>query len=365
MARWLQGTAALDLLGGRFDDLVRAAGVPITARRVWLETWADTYRAHDPWIAVVDRPDGSLAGVAVLARRSRAGVFDITNLGRGQSDYACFPVADGAAGELADLIVAGLTSLPRPWRLRVEQLPADDPVARAVTARLPVAEIHAGDPNPYVELDPSRSAVEHMAPRVRRNLRTTDNRLRREGVTVEFAHVLEPVAIGAYLPEIETVWRARDRAVGRRSDADDRVGFAFFLAAVRRLSAVGELELSVLLLDGELAAFAVCFLDGPAYRVWVPRIAPRFGAYGPGHLLTRELLGRALELGCRELDWMRGEEPYKRQTATASRDHEHLMAWSSPALRAATEGARRARSRAADWREARARGRAADTAAST
>jgi CelD/BcsL family acetyltransferase involved in cellulose biosynthesis len=355
MARWLRGPAALELLGQRFDDLVHDAGVPITARRVWLQTWADTYRDHEPWIAVVDRPDGTLDGAAVLSRRSRAGVVDITNLGRGQSDYACLAVREGAAGDLADLIVSGLGALTRPWRLRVEQLPADDPVARAIAARLPVAEIHVGDPNPYVELDPARSAEQHMAARLRKNLHTTDNRLRREGVKVEFIHVADPLSIGAYLPEIETVWRARDRAVGRRSDADDRTGFAFFLAAVRRLANEGEVELSVLLLKGEMAAFAVCFLDGPAYRVWVPRIAPRFGVYGPGHLLTRELLDRALARGCGELDWMRGEEPYKRQTATASRGHEHLMAWSSPAMRAATEGARRTRTAVAEFRESRAR----------
>jgi CelD/BcsL family acetyltransferase involved in cellulose biosynthesis len=356
MARWLQGPAALELLGQRFDDLVAAAGLPVTARRAWLQTWADTYRVFESWIIVVDRPDASLAAVAALTRRTRAGIADVTALGRGQSDYACVAALDDdAATDLAHCLVEGLDSMRGPWRLRVEQLPAGDRVARAVAELLPVAAIEPGDPNPVVELAPARTPEEYLSGRMRRNLRTTDNRLRREGVKVEVIHETDPAGIGAFLPEIETVWRQRDEAVGRPSGADDRAGLAFFLSGVRALAVAGEIELTVLLLNGEMAAFAVCFLDGPSYRVWLPRIAPRFGVYSPGHLVTRRLLARALERGCTELDWMRGEEPYKRQTATTAREHEHLLAWSSPAVRSATEQARRLRQFVAAQREERAR----------
>jgi CelD/BcsL family acetyltransferase involved in cellulose biosynthesis len=355
MARWLQGPAALELLGQRFDDFTAAAGLPITARRAWLQTWADTYRHYQPWLIVVERPDASLGGVAALAWRSRGGVVDVASMGRGQSDYTCVAALDGdAAAELADGVVDALRTLRRPWRLRVEQMPMGDPVARAVVERLAVAHIEPGDPSPVVALDPSRPPDEHMSTRMRRNLRTTDNRLRREGVRVEYVHETEPAAIGPWLADIEGAWRARDRAVGRASGADDRTSFAFFLAGVSRLAQRGEIEVTLLLFDGELAGFAVCFLDGRSYRVWVPRIAPRFGVYSPGHLVTRELLRRAMEWGCSELDWMRGDEPYKRQTATGAREHQHLLAWSSAALRAATEGARAARRSAAARRLERA-----------
>jgi CelD/BcsL family acetyltransferase involved in cellulose biosynthesis len=360
MARWLQGNEALELLGARFDDLADAAGVPITARHTWLQTWADTFRHHEPWIAVVDGPGGSLEGCAVLARRSRGGIIDITNLGRGQSDYACFPVRHAeVADALAAGVAAGLGRLRRPWRLRVEQLPAGDAVARGIAQRVRAAVIEHGDPSPVVDLTPGAPAESYMGKRLRRSVRTGDKRLADDGIEVTVVHERDAQALGAYLPEIETVWRERDRAVGRRSDADNRATLAFFLAGVRRLALNDEVDLTVLLFDGAMAGFAVCLVDGPSYRVWVPRMAPRFAAYGPGHLVNRALLERADALGCTELDWMRGEEPYKLQTATRSLEHEHLAAWSSPAMRSITETARHARTFQAARREAQARRQAA------
>jgi CelD/BcsL family acetyltransferase involved in cellulose biosynthesis len=356
MVHWLQGNEALELLGLRFDELAEAAGVPVTARHTWLQTWADTFRNHEPWIATVNGPTGALDGCAVLARRTRGGVVDITNLGRGQSDYACFPARDEAAAEkLAAGVAAGLTALKRPWRLRVEQLPAGDAVARGIAARLPASVIEPGDPSPVVDLKPGAPAESYMGKRLRRSVRTGDKRLREDGIEVAVVHERDAQALGAFLPEIESVWRERDRAVGRRSDADNRATLAFFLAAVRRLATSGEVDLTVLLFDGDMAGFAVCFVDGPSYRVWVPRMAPRFAAYGPGHLVNRALLERADALGCTELDWMRGDEPYKLQTTTRMLEHEHLAAWSSPTMRTITEAARHARTFQAARREEQAR----------
>ncbi|HEV7886420.1 MAG TPA: GNAT family N-acetyltransferase, partial [Acidimicrobiales bacterium] len=325
MVRWLRGPDALDQLGDRFDALVEFTAVPLVARRTWLQTWSDTYRDHEPWVAVVDGPDGRLDACAMLARRMRGGILDINNLGRGPTDYTFFPARDAAAGaELAGGVVDGLRALRQPWRVRVEQLPAGDPVAAAVASGLRVAAVVPGDPSPVVALRPGTSADAYMSSRMRRSVRTAANRLARDGVVAEYNHVTEPVEIGAYLPELEAVWRERDHLVGRRSDADDPAGLGFFLAAVRGLAERGEVELTVLLLDGALAAFAVCLLDAESHQVWIPRIAPRFAAYNPGHLVNRSLVARALERGCAQLDWMRGEEPYKLETANCAIEHEHL-----------------------------------------
>ena len=356
MVTWLRGPSALEQLGDRFDDLADAAGLPFIARRTWLQAWADTYRDAEPWVACVDGPGGRLDACAVLARRVRGAVVDVVNLGRGPSDDTHLPARSPEAAEaLAAGLADGLRSIGRPWRLRVEQLPVDCPVAASVVRRLPVAAVLPGDGSPVVELRPGAPAESYMSKSMRQNVRTALNRLARDGRAAHYVHEISPAGVGAFVPEMERVWRARDRAVGRPSGADDPAALGFFLGAVRRLADAGEVELTVLLIDGAMAAFAVCLLDGPSYRVWVPRIAPDFAAYSPGHLVTRALLARAAERGFAELDWMRGEEPDKRQTATAVRPHQHLMAWSSPLLRTLTEGARLGRARLHERREAQAR----------
>jgi CelD/BcsL family acetyltransferase involved in cellulose biosynthesis len=356
MVRWLRGPSALEQLGDRFDALMERTRVPVTARRTWLQTWCDAFRDHEPWIAVVDGAHGNIDACAMLARRVRGGILDVNNLGRGPSDYTFLPARDAAAGQrLADGVVAGLGALRRPWRVRIEQVPVNDPVATAIAAGLRVAAVVPGDPSPIVELRPGTSADDYMSSRMRRSVRTAVNRLARDGRRAEYVHERAPAAIGAFLPEVERVWRERDQALGRRSDTDDPAGLGFFLAAVQGLAEEGEIELTVLLIDGAMAAFAVCLLDDRAHRVWIPRIAPEFGVYNPGHLVNRSLVAQALERGCDQLDWMRGEEPYKLETATTAIEHEHLLAWSSPAVRSVTEGARSARDYVAARREERAR----------
>jgi CelD/BcsL family acetyltransferase involved in cellulose biosynthesis len=304
----------------------------------------------------VDGPGGRLDACALLTRRVRGGIIDITNLGRGQTDYLYLPARSAAAGEeLAAGISAGLRAIRRPWRLRVDQLPERDPVASAVAAALEVVDIAPGDPSPVVELRPGLEPEKYMSSSMRQNVRTARNRLARDGRSAEYVHEISPAGVGAFQPELEAVWRARDEAVGRRSEADDPGGLGFFLAAVRRLANRSEVELAALLVDGRMAAFAVSLLDGASYRVWVARIAPEFAAYSPGHLVTRSLLDRAIAHGCTELDWMRGQEPYKLQTATVIRGREHLTAWSSPWLRTMTEGTKTLRSRLHARREERAR----------
>jgi CelD/BcsL family acetyltransferase involved in cellulose biosynthesis len=342
----LRGPDALERLGPALDCLLDAAGTPLTARRPWLQTWVNAVRDSEPWCIPVEGPGGRLEACALLARRVRAGVLDITALGHGSVDYSFLPARDDdAATRLAAAAAEALGSVRRPWRLRVEQLPRHDPVAHALARRMPLATIEPGDASPVIVLDPAGGLDAHMSVRMRRNLRTTDNRLQREGLSLHYVHETSRAGIGAFLPEVERVWRDRERAVGRPNQPDRRT-IAFFLAAIDRFAPRGQVELTVLLLGGSVAAFALCLVDGPAVRVWVPRIDPRFKVYGPGHLVTRAILARALEQGRTEVDWMRGEEPYKLQTATTAREHEHLVAWSSPAARTAIEGLRTLRTRA-------------------
>ncbi|MDP8991947.1 MAG: GNAT family N-acetyltransferase [Actinomycetota bacterium] len=339
------GDDALDRLGPGLDALHAATGVPVTARRAWLESWADCYRAWEPWCIAVTAGDGDLAGAAVLARRRLGPLVDVVGLGHGPSDSAALPARDEAAARaLARAVVAHLRSLRPAWRLRVEQLPEGDAVATAIARDLPHAAIVRGDGCPRIHVDEGSRPDDYLSDKVRRDERRAVNRLMREGLGHRVEHLRRPEEVLAALPELVRVHRQRDRALSRKSDLDVAESLCFYRRVVARHAEHGEVQLSLLRIDGELAAYDLTFLDGAAYRFWDGRIDTRWGRFSPGHLLCSAVLKRAAEdRRVAELDWMRGEETYKLRIAATVAPHQHLHAWSSPPVRALDRAPRRAR----------------------
>ncbi len=106
------------------------------------------------------------------------------------------------------------------------------------------------------------------------------------------------------------------------------------------LAASAELEVALAEVDGELVAYDIGLLDGPAYRIWDGRFAPHAEALSPGRVLRDADLERALELGCLELDHQRGITVAKMQLASDVRPVSVLEAWSSPRTARTTLAAR-------------------------
>ncbi len=111
---------------------------------------------------------------------------------------------------------------------------------------------------------------------------------------------------------------------------------------------LGELRLSTITLDGELAAFDLCLLH--ANRLWTLK-----GAYdeshrrlSPGMVLLLWEIERSFELGLEAVELLGGIEEYKLAFATSEREHRRFRAyrrrpaplarfayrrWARPALR--------------------------------
>jgi CelD/BcsL family acetyltransferase involved in cellulose biosynthesis len=118
----------------------------------------------------------------------------------------------------------------------------------------------------------------------------------------------------------------------------------FWHEAITRHAERGEVELMTLRLNGTLAGYVVGLLDHESYRLWDGRFAAEFKWYSPGRLVDQAALASALEderFG--EFDWMRGEEGYKLRNSSHVVPAQHLVAWSSPAVRAMDEWPRRSK----------------------
>jgi CelD/BcsL family acetyltransferase involved in cellulose biosynthesis len=357
-ARTQQGAAALDAVRDTYDAI---APLPVTARWAWLRATATHFPDWRPLVVTVPGDGEQPRAAALLATRRTGPLTVVTLLGQARSDYAALPAADNAAAAALALAVAGAVQrLPKPWRLRFAQLPAGDPVLRDVADLLRHSMITPGDGAPSIRFDGRPNAEAYSSRNLRKQLKKAYNRLSKEGVTPVTDVASTRDAVAAVLPEVARVHVARDREARGASDFDDPRVAAFWRDVLLDHAARGEVEITTSRVGGDLAAYAVCFRDGDAYRFWDARYAPAWHRYGLGRILDHELVDRVIRDGtCREFDWMRGEEPYKLQTATYVAPYEQLDAWSSPAVRSAENVARSARSGLARARAGAGRARAA------
>jgi CelD/BcsL family acetyltransferase involved in cellulose biosynthesis len=338
--RVIRGQRALDGMAEALDDLHAATATPVTARRPWLQTWLSCF-PDEPLVVAVWSGE-RLEAVALLAQHRRLGITETVAMGNGPSDRVAFPSrGPEASAALSRGVAACLQGQSGQWRLTVSHLPANDPVAVELAARLPQAKLVAGDTSPALRFGPDRRLRTYVSRNHHQHIRQAINRMRREGLTPEFEHVREPAAIAAVLPQVEEVCRRRDDMLHRPSQLDDPRFGPFFRAVILDHAARDEVELTILKLKGEVAAYCLCFVDHGSYRMWNCRFVPEWAHLSPGRVTNNEAMHHALaDPGCSEFDWMLGDESYKSGVQNHMESSQNLLAWSSSTVRAVLDGPR-------------------------
>jgi CelD/BcsL family acetyltransferase involved in cellulose biosynthesis len=337
--------SALDELGPELDSLLVDVGAPICARRLWLTVWADSFVEYTPWTFWV-RERGELVAVGLLAVRARAGHHEIVGLGHGPSDYARLPArSPEAAQRLAETLAEALRRRRRPWRLRIDGLPPADPVATRLAEQLRHATVVRGEGAPHLLLRAERPVEAVMKAKDRHSLHARRRRLSK----LECGYSLRTergVEACTNLEDVERVHQLREHAVRRTSDLDKTSARNFWRDVLAAYGALGEVEVSRLVIGTDLAAYSIGLLDGRSWRLWDTRFNPAYRSVAPGRVLITDVMERLqAEGGWDEFDYMRGEEDYKRRLSDGVVPAEHLRAWSSAGLRRLEQVFRAGRSR--------------------
>ncbi len=330
----LSGRGLLDDLRLELDELHRATRTPVTACRAWLAAWVDAYAPTHAWaVAVRDAASGRLDAIGLFSDRDRGGWDEISPLGRRQQDRGWLPARTPlAAHALAAAVTARLQSRDRPWVLRVGQLPVGDQVAGGVAELLPEARILPGVPIPKVEFASLPTPGDWLGKAMRKQLRKALNRLADDGVKRKILFETDPAIIDELLVEVEYTHRAREQHARRASDLDSQPGLRFWRNVILSHAAMADIELAILRLDGELAAYVVSLLDTDSYRVLDGRFTTSWARYSPGRLLESATVERAMEdPRFTRVDWMNGCASEKLLAANAVDYTEHLVA-SSPGM---------------------------------
>jgi CelD/BcsL family acetyltransferase involved in cellulose biosynthesis len=343
-ARLIRGRAQLLRALQAAEDLFEHTRAPVCARALWVSTWLAAVPAVDPVAVVVEAGD-RLTGLACLAVSRRGPLRTVTLAADGPSDYGWLPARDAAsAAALADGVADLLGTVRRPWRLRLSQLPLHDPVAARLLAVLPGARTVPGQGCPQLTFGPERVLERHLSASGRRSARHARTRLAASGHSVRVERTSDPAAVRCLLPDLVAMHRARDHSRGRRSDLDDDTRRLFYIRVICRLADAGAIDVPTLWLDDRLAAFFVGIRDGDTYRSWDGRISSDWPHLPLGRVLRTELLAALLaDPAVAGVDWMRGELQHKMHAVSHVLPTEHLLAESSPPVRAAGDCATAAR----------------------
>ena len=91
--------------------------------------------------------------------------------------------------------------------------------------------------------------------------------------------------------------------------------------------AIGQIEISSMLIDEEIAGFVIAIIDDEAYRVFDGHFNTDFARYSPGRLIEAAVLERAMvDARFEGLDWMAGVAAEKILTSNHNEGRMQLVA---------------------------------------
>lgn len=313
----VHGLDAVRAVLAEVDALGREVGLPATARAAWVAASLEEGSSTFPWAVLVRGGSGRLSAAAVLLDDLDTGATTLAGTAGGyRGGLAARDVAGARALGLALAEGARTRGPASAWELG--PVP-DDAVTRAVAAAAGLA-VSPGLPVPSVRR-PETPGAHVVSSNHRKTLRKARNRIEADGLTAVIRVTRAAAEIEEALPALAAAYRDRDHAHELPCALDTPRGLRTWQARVRALAATGDLELSVLALDGELAAYVLGLRDGDRRGVLEGRFLTRFARYAPGRLLEADVLERALaDASVRELDWMTGVAPDTLLAATHRED---------------------------------------------
>ncbi len=309
-------------------------GIPVMARTRWMETWADVYDEWTPMTVLVrERATGQVEAAALLASRHTDDGYEVVAMGHGTVACTRFPSRSERASKLLTKgIKDELAKLGR-WTLQFQQLPEGDAVAKLLAQQLSNVEMAPDLWVPQVVFGDDPKIGEFLSRNMRRQIKKAWNRLDTDGRTVELNVARSEYEIMELLPRLEAIHVERDHATGRESDLDDPKVNELWRRLVLSHAATGQIEISSMIIDGEIAGFVIGIIDDDAYRVFDGHFNSTFHRYSPGRLIESAVLERAMvDARFEGLDWMAGVAAEKILTSNHNEGRMQLVA-SSKATR--------------------------------
>lgn len=293
-----------------WDALVLEALLPSPFLRSW---WLESVRDRDSVFLLVLEGERLIGGLALQVQGRLFGVCRYGFVGSGPlcPDHLDALALPGRESAVAQAVVDWFRR-PGARLLNLEGLAEFSMLERAFGS----AATSVIDIAPWEELpdDPDRFLATRSA-NLRKTLRRTERRLAELGVTYRRVTVSETEAALAAFVELQRPRIGRDILL-----AEFPALTPGFIAGVK----TGDVLVDVLVQDERIVAVTISFAVGGTVRVYQSARSMSHDLRDASLALLFEVIRSACAAGCREIDLLRGAEPYKMRFAQRSRDVKRL-----------------------------------------
>ncbi len=312
-----------------------AGRASVYASRAWFANLADTAPEPDaaPRIYAAEDDGGAALGLLVLRAEGGGGGRAPRRLASLTNIYSMLyaPILAEAAGDgravLAAFARAIAAERPRIEQLQIEamdpQSPVFDALAEALRAAGFVVQPYFHFGNWYEETE-GLSIEDFMARRpsaLRNTVRRKERKLEKNH-SAAFRLIdgnADDAALEAGVAAYQTIYD--------RSWKEPEPYPRFTLGLVRAAAGLGALRLGLLDIDGEPAAAQIWLVGAGRATIYKLAYDERFKSLSPGSILTRRIAEQVLARDrVREIDYGRGDDPYKRQWLSQRRERWGLLA---------------------------------------
>jgi CelD/BcsL family acetyltransferase involved in cellulose biosynthesis len=275
----------------------------------WLLPWWSAFGPGE-LLTIVCRADGRLVGLAPLYMEHGALGCRILPLGIGISDYLDVLAVPDHADAVPAAMTGAMQDVPGWQEWEFAEL-APDALARRILARPGLAaEETRASTCPVLELPPSAKTLKDVVPARRwRHLSMSRNRAARRG-NIEITCADASSAPDMLTELFRFSQRRREFLEEPSVFADERVQ-SFHLNAAPLLVAAGLARICRLRLGQQTAAVCYTFQRDHAVLLYALGFDLAFEFESPGTTLVAHVIETAMQEGRREVDFMRGAEPYK------------------------------------------------------
>lgn len=324
----------IDEIGAEIDALQERTGAPPSARWPAIRTGMTHEPSAQPWCVVV-RSGPTIVAAALATAELRHGGWAVRSATHPDEPGWLATVDAEAGAALAAALARSLHRFRRPWILEWRHLPIGDQTLPTLCRLLhPSTALPSGDA-PQLVFD----ADTRMQGCLSRNTRSAVSRARKRidkaGLHAAMDWMRDPMEIEACLDPIVDIHRRRNRQLRAVAGLDDPRKRALFEDTVRAQAGAGRVRLLTLRLQGQIAAYAICFEASGRLHVYSNMAAPDWLDFSPGTIVNAELvMDASRDPGIRAVDWGPGVQRYKLSGARLHIEHLcHLRAWSSTSYR--------------------------------
>jgi CelD/BcsL family acetyltransferase involved in cellulose biosynthesis len=302
-------------LRDQWDELAQAVDAPPFLRPTWFEAWWTAFGSGSLDIVALRR-DGRLAAVLPLSRRLGV-VRSLSNWH--QPEFAIVAQDAAARQALADAL---LRTSRAPISLRVVDSQGADAEALRCAAQVVAARLQTRVQlrSPYLEIEGDWAGYQTaLSGETYRNIRRRRRRLSERGELVgriEDRWERFDDALGAGFGIEGSGWK-RDAGTAITSDPATH---AFYTQIARWAAERGWLRMAWLYLDGAPVAWDLMFEHGDVMYALKGGYDTTYRSFGPGHLLTAEIVAHCFAHGLRRLDFLGDTSQYKRVWTHTARE---------------------------------------------